>query len=383
LVVAYPVSDLYVQTIRASSYVLFYTVDALLDGAPVGGATGLVPTGGRITDTTKPGVRRVLNLDLAPSPGLFDALSPIGTQLKVSATVRFTDRSTVSIPMGVFEVDSEKLSEGGGGLSLTAPDKWARIQRARFILPQLSSGGMRVTAQIAALIRGALPGEDVVVTATSTATVPQLTWEKDRDKTIQELAQSIGAWVYFDRKGVATIADIPTIGASADWLVDASPSGVLIALDRERSRANTCNVVVVASSASTQSAFVPQVVWDLDVNSPTYAGVDPILNPETAGPFGIVPYFYDTAVLTSENAAKDAGLTILSRVTGLASQVSLGQTPNPALDAFDVIDVLPPRERYDIPRVLERHVADTVTHPLTVGGSTQIDGRSTRTDSYT
>jgi hypothetical protein len=86
-------------------------------------------------------VRRVLNLELAPEPGLFDLLSPIGTTLTVTARVMYTNRTTVDIPMGVFDVDSESLSEGGGGLSLTAPDKWVRIQRARFIKPQASNPG--------------------------------------------------------------------------------------------------------------------------------------------------------------------------------------------------------------------------------------------------
>jgi hypothetical protein len=63
--------------------------------------------------------------------------------------------------------------------------------------------------------------------------------------------------------------------------------------------------------------------------------------------------------------------------------VSLGQVPNPAVDAFDVLDVMPPKERYDIARVLERHVADTVTHPLSLGTAQHIEGRSTRTDRCT
>jgi hypothetical protein len=380
--VAFPVADPFREAVR-NSVAITYTVDATLGGDPVPGGSGLLPSGGSVTDTTKPGVRRVLSLQLAPEPGLFDALSPIGTTLTVTAHVRYTNRQSVDIPMGVFDVDTESLSEGSGGLSLTAPDKWAKIQRARFIIPQASTPGLSVVGQIAALIRGALgPDEPVAVTATSTATVGRLLWEKDRDQAIIDLAQSIGAWVFFDRFGVATVADVPQIGSSADWLVDASPSGVLVELDRERSRTSTRNVVVIESSAADGAKVPTQWVWDSDPLSPTYAGTSPRLRPQEAGPFGIVPYFYDTPVLTSAAAALKAGRTILARTTGLASQVSLGQVPNPAVDAFDVIDVMPPRERYDIARVLERHVVDTVTHPLTVGSPQQIEGRSTRTDPY-
>lgn len=379
---AYPVPAPYGQAIR-TGLALTYTAAATYNGAPVDGVGELRPVGGSVIDTTKPGVRRKLSLELAPTPGLFDALTPVGTRLTVTAAVRYTNRATATVPMGVYVIDDQSLTEGGGGLSVTAPDKWAIIQRARFIQPQASTPGATVTAQIQALIRGALgPAEPVNIRATRDANVPAQVWEKDRDKAIIGLADGIGAWVYFDRDGVATIADVPTIGATADWLVDASAHGVLTELDRQRSRGGAYNVVVVESS-STDAPFGTQVVWDNDPNSPTYAGPDPRLPGNVPGPFGVVPYFYDTPLPLTDVGAYAAGRTILARVTGLASQVSLGQVPNPAVDAFDVLDVLPPRQRYDIPRVLERHVADTVTHPLTVGPAQTIEGRSTRTDPWT
>jgi hypothetical protein len=157
---------------------------------------------------------------------------------------------------------------------------------------------------------------------------------------------------------------------------------VAISLDRHRSREGTYNVVVVSSSASGGEAFDPVYVWDGDASSPTYAGTDPLANPGSAGPFGIVPTFYSSPVLSSVGEARNAGLSILARTIGLSSQVSLSAVPNPALEAFQVLDVLPPDIAYGPTRVLERHVADTVTHPLALGTGSpqQIQGRSTRTD---
>ena len=245
-------------------------------------------------------MRRTLNLQLAPWPGLFDKLAPFGTEIAVTAHVRYTNRTTVDIPMGVFDVDSQDFTEGGGGLSLTAPDKWVRVQRARFIGPKAATRGSLVTGQIAALIREALgASEPVVITATSKATMRTTVWgEPDRDKAILDLAKSIGAWVYFDRNGVATIADLPTAGKTANWLVDASATGVLTELDRQRDRSRTYNVVVVSSSASDGELFPTQYVWDDDPDSPTFAGT----NPKTAanvGPFGIVPYLFETPTINS------------------------------------------------------------------------------------
>jgi hypothetical protein len=257
-----------------------------------------------------------------------------------------------------------------------------RIQRARFIQPQQSDPHLMVVDQIASLVRGALgASEPVQVSATSTALVGWMTWDKDRDKAIIDLANGIGAWCYFDRNGIFTIADIPRIGSSADWLIDASPSGVLVELERKSSRVGSANVCVVASSTTTVTdKFNTQVVWDSNSASPTYAGPDPLNHPELAGPFGVVVDYFDTPLPLGDAGAANAGRTRLSRLSGLASQASLGSLPNPALDAFQVLGVLPPRERADLGQTLELHVADTVTHPLDVTTAQHIEGRSSRPD---
>lgn len=377
---AYPVPDPYRQAIRGG-LALTYTVDALIEGVPIAGATGMKPTGGKITDTSRPGVRRKLDLQLPPTVGLYDLLAPVGVTLTCAARVRYTNLTVINIPMGVFDVDAQSVDESNGQITLTAPDKWVRIQRATFARPYQTVPWRPVVEELAVLIRGALGAdEEVVVTATSTATVGLQLEEKDRAGFINKLAKSIGAWVFFDRNGVATIADLPTAGAEADWLVDAG--GVLTDLSRTRSREDTRNVVVVESSAPDEEKFATQVVWDNDPSSPTYAGPDPLNHPELAGPFGVSVEHFSTPLEMTNGEAEVTGLTILARVCGLASQASMGQVPNPALDAFDVLDLLPPREEAAVPRTLERHVADTVTHPLEVEGdpapAQQIEGRSTR-----
>lgn len=372
--------DQYTRAIRSGA-ALWYTVDAYLDEIQI--TSNLRPSGGTITDTSKPGGRRLLNLELPPEPGLFDLLAPSGTELRVTAHLRYADRTVIDIPMGWYGIDSESLSEGGGGLSLTAPDRWAKISRARFITPRSVPKGRLVVDEITSMIRGALGGTTEVLNySLSSAKCAAQTFDRDRDAAIIELATSAGLWVYFDRDGVATIVRQPTGGGTAKWRADASQTGVLLTLDRERSRVSTRNVVVLESSAPDTPAFPVQIVWDANPASPTYAGSNPKTSPGSAGPFGVVPYFHDTPLPLTVSQARETALTILARVIGLAAQVSLSQGHNPAIDAFDTLEVLPPRERADMPRVLERHLVDTVTHPLTVESPQQIEGRSTRTDPY-
>jgi hypothetical protein len=142
--------DLYGQAIRSRQDLVVGVGD--VRRCPGGGATDLAPVGGSITDTNKPGVRRVLNVDLAPIPGcrrqaLFDLLEPVGTLLTVVAHVQITGGIVVDVPMGVFVIDTVKLSEGDGKVSITAPDQVGAGAAVAVLLPLASSPGSRVTDQ--------------------------------------------------------------------------------------------------------------------------------------------------------------------------------------------------------------------------------------------
>ena len=338
-------------------------------------------------------MRRQLDIELTPEPGqtvqaLFDLLAPIGTELRVRSVYAYPDRSsTETVPLGVFDIDAEKMGYGPGGtLGIQASDKWARIQRARFLAPQASTPGVTVTAQITALIRGALGvSEPVTVLATSTATVGTVVWERDRDKAILELAKSIGAWCYFDRDGVATIADLPTTQVPVFDVTDGEDANLMDA-DRSRDRSKTYNIVVVnAEVVDDVPLFATQYVWDNDPDSPTYAGpgTGSGTTPPTAdsaGPFGHVPYFYSSPLLRDAAQGVLAGQKILARVKGLAAQLSMTTTVNHALDALDAGTVRLPKVRWDTPRPIEVHAADKIVHPLTPDGLQSISTRSTRVE---
>lgn len=367
-----------------SGLVIRWKLDAWRGGRPVPGATDLQPISGNVEDDGTRPDRRKLTCELPPSPGLFGLLEPLGTTLKVTAIVEYPNKNTLTIPAGIYDIDTQNSGDVNGTVRLNAPDLWVKIKRARFIRPYISNPSLLVVEQIAELVRGAMGGGwPVRILSTSTAVTGAAVYERDRDKTITDLAKAIGAVVYFDRLGVFTIADGPKLGVRADWTVDAGVAGVMTSLDRERSRERTYNVVVVASSDSSgNTQFEPQIAWDNDPQSPTNAGPDPIGRPEAAGPFGVVPYFYESPLITSASQAYAAALTILATTTGVASSVNLGQLPNPAVDALDIIDAVPKKERYDIPRAVERHIVDRVSHPFAQGDEQQMSGRSTRTDDY-
>jgi hypothetical protein len=375
----YAVSAQYLDAVRNGGR---YTVvvDAWRNDAPVFGGKDLPVASGSVTDSSTPGVRRQLDLELTPEPGqtvqgLFDLLSPIGTELRVRSLLHYPNNvSSETVPLGVFDVDAEDMGYAPGGtLTVRASDKWVKIQRARFVTPYASNPLLTITAQIATLIRRALGNDEpVTVTATSTAMTPRVVWERNMDETINNLAQSIGAWVYFDRDGRATIADLPADDATPSWAITSDSAGVLLDASRSRDRSKTYNMVVVTGElVDNEALFTPVVIQDQDANSPTYV----------AGPFGQVPYFYSSPLLTTSAQASKAGRSILARVKGLNAQLTLSTVRNHALDALDAISVSLPRERWDVPSpAVETHLVDKVVHPLTAESVQSVDTRSTRTD---
>lgn len=337
---------------------------------------------GNVAVDTSPGVRRTLTVELAPDAGLWDLLAPTGTELRPYSVLRYPDGTAEEVPLGRFPIlgQDEPVAGAAGGLKLTASDLFATVQRARFLRPQASRLGWRVVDQIADLVRQVLGADwPVTITASSTATMGALVWERDRGKTIEDLARGIGADVAFAANGTLVIRDVPDVTiARPVWTIATGAGGVVVGGRRQRSRRKTYNVVVASPKVVDGSPlFAPVVVWDNDPTSPTYAGPDPLGRPDLAGPMGVVPYFITSELLRDAGQAYAAANAALWRVRGLEAQLALSTSPNLALDGYDVVDVLLAGQR------TQRHVIDRVTLPLGVAEAQTIDTRSTRPDAGT
>lgn len=311
--------------------------------------------------------RRSLTMELEATQGLWDTLSPAGTYLTVSRGVRFVDGTIERVALGKFDLDEMTLDHGpSGGISITAPDFWVRISRARFETPRVTGTGSGLDAAVSLATEatrtnvGANLGDRSI-------TARRAVWETDREQAITELARNAGAWVYCDVNGDVATRKVPGLDQVPVWTVDASESGVLLSADRSRSRQRTYNVVVVSpSDTDGTTPFAPVVVADTDPTSPTYVGT-----------FGRVPFFFSNALSVSPFLATTIGQALLRDLTGLAAQLDLSSVVNAALEPGDVIDVLLPARAGDT-RVVERHLIDRVTIPLTSEGTQSISTRSTR-----
>lgn len=354
------------------------------------GSTRLPLLDGTVTvDGSTPGVRRTLSATFPGSTGLWDFLSPIGTELRAYSAIRYPSGDEEAIPQGVFDIDVQNVGYASSGdIKVTAADRWVRVQRGRFLVPRASAAGATARAQIASLINQVMPTGIVTSDqATSTATVPNQTWEKDRAQAIQDVAKAASLDVYFDRNGAPVIRDAPVIDINNSvWTVDASETGVLIDANRQRDRQNTFNLVVVnASSNDGSPQFATVFCWDSNRLSPTYCGPADVPtsppSPSQAGPFGQRATYYSSSLLRNQAQAVKAGNTVLAKVSGLAAQLSLTNISNAALDDGDTITVQLPRERRDLLRPVETHIIDKLTVPLVPTKTAMtIDTRSTLAD---
>ncbi|MDQ2624257.1 MAG: DUF5047 domain-containing protein, partial [Actinomycetota bacterium] len=336
--------------------------------------TDLPITGGSVSVSRGRDTRRELNLTVAPRlrtgtytqvpalPGSHtDPLSNSGQEITVWWQLHYIGGAIETIPLGVFRIDDVSGSIAHDDeVTLRGRSREAWIIDDRLVQPRTIAGPSAVSL-IGQLVHETLADVEVVAQASRDARVPSMTVEEDRWGAIAALAASIPAQVYADPWGRIVIADLPTVDSAPVWQVKAGPGGVLVRASSSSSRSDVRNAVVVrGESPSGDFAPLQATVYDDDPSSPTRYG-DP-----GAGFWGRAPHFETNAAVTSLEQARAIARTGLALHTGAARSLDLSSVPNPALEACDVIDVIP--DPGDPAGSVRRHILDAFTIPLVPGG---------------
>jgi hypothetical protein len=359
------------QAAVISSHTANTRVEAWFGGARLDPYAGARPDlaldlmDGAVTVDSTASVRRTYSATFAmqdwyPRPydyaGIF---SPYGTQHRVWRGVVYPDGSTEWVQLGVFRLDAVTTNVEAGTVQVTGSDLSKMIQDARFLQPTASVPSNRIPVEIARLVRGALGSTYPMRDLTSATTLtPAATWDRDRWQACQDLALAVGAEVVFAPDGQALIRRVPTITNAVSWTLDVAD--VVVTGDRAVDRSQTYNTVVATGERTDNVPPVRAVAQDLNPNSPTYV----------AGPYGVVPAFYSSPLLTTVSMAQAAADTRLSRTRGMARQLSFECVPNPAADAGDVLRVIFPDGSQEV------HLVDTLQVPLHPSGTMRVSTRS-------
>lgn len=363
----FSVSDEFLAAI-ASSHTIEVKATAYLGADVVAGAEDLLVLDGSVRTDAKANSRRTLDgLKVVSADGKTSSIRALldvpGTELQVWRGVRFPAGTTELAPVGRFRLGgmNDELTEPGV-VTISAPDRMAHIVDDRFLTPRAATSGATIPAQIADLITETLPTATVVDLSGATDTVPDgIVWERERIDAVNSLAASIGCTVYADPLGQFVIAPIPSVNSAADWVIAAGSTSVLVGGTRTTTREGVYNVVVASSSPTDGSAPVFGIAEDSNPTSPTYV----------SGPFGRVPRFYSSPLLTTDTQAADTAASLLAQALGKRGTLAVSTLVNPALEVGDRIDVSLPDGS------LQHHIVDGFTLPLTADGSMPITTRST------
>lgn len=278
-----------------------------------------------------------------------DLLTPYGNEVFIRRGIDFGNGTVEWVSFGYFRInDVSQTKNENYPITLTCYDRMIGIIEARLLTPVQFVAGVSVGTIVDTLVLEVYPDAtiewdddtaDILITRSQIA-------EEDRFGFLNELITSYGKIMYFDYRGIFVIHDVPDATTSV-FNVNSGAGGVLIELNRSRSREGVYNAVVVNGEGADTEQPIFAVVVDDDPRSPT----------NYTGRFGKVPRFYTSTFITTVEQAATTANSMLRRTIGLPYSVNFRMVPNIALEPYDPIGLSTQLNR-------ELHVLDTIEVPL-------------------
>lgn len=333
--------------------------------------------GGSVTADETAAVRRTCSATIIDRAGTLvpytagDLLHPAsGNELRLYRGVRYADGTEETVPLGVFRLSRPRISDSVDGLTIDVQgyDRAKRIQRSRWVDPYMIPSGTNVATAVQALLDDRWGPGLTYSLMTTTRTTPAVTFGVERDndpwKDAQSLAAAIGAELFFGPAGQVVMRPIPDAATSppvASFVEGAGSTMVSVTRDLDEDR--TYNGVIVVGEGTGTPVPVRYDAWDANPYSPTYY----------LGPYGKVPYFLTSSLITTQAQAQEAAEGQLRRVLGTFEQVTVEAIPQPALEPGDVVRITRARSVIDGLNVIAR-----TTCPLGPDGTMQVSCRQQR-----
>lgn len=287
---------------------------------------------------------------------LADVLARPGCEVRVWRGAMVHDYPEM-LPVHWGIAENPKWDSTSRSVTLTSPDLGMRVSYDRFPRPRRSSRGMTVPQQIAALVRESLPRVRVVDESTSSTAAPSVTWERDRNTAISDLAAAIGCETYFRPDGAWVIRPIPRLVGLAAHRVREGVT--LVDAGVETDWSGVRNHIVVTSERSDAVALWGDSA-DLDPNSPTYV----------FGPLRRRTGFYSSSLFTASAQCRATAAALRARMAGSQVTVTYEALTHPGVEAGDRHDVVADSRTHRI-------ALDSFTYDI-FGGTMTGSGRSAR-----
>lgn len=296
-------------------------------------------TGGSVSEDSTRAIRRNGSFEWVDETGVLtprdaaDLLAPFGNEVRPYTGLRVAGVD-VWIPQGVYAITRPAVATSDAGkVTCQGLDRARRIQRARFTTDYQLATGIDVSLVLTGLLQdrwGLCPAVQSTIPAQNITHDAIYEAESDPWEAAQSIAAAYGAELFFDEVGVPILRPIPDPASSSAAVTYARGlTNVVVSADRELDDEGTYSGVVVKGESTSGAAPVYGEAWDDDPLSPTWR----------LGPFGQVPYFYSSPLITTATQALNAAAAMLPQRTGILEAVTWEQVPNAALRCSDVANL--------------------------------------------
>lgn len=275
-------------------------------------------------------------------------LTPYQTVVNIKAGIQYGDGSEE-----LFDVITGRAGDvtrnNDGSVNVRVDDLAADVIEFRFEQPE-NSAPVLVTQQIQRLILDALPSATFGTNDVTDAQTPKLTWDEDRGKALDDLAQAVGGRWYALGNGDFVVRAYPyDVGTSVQDIFD-GPQGLLTSGAPTLSRGDAANSITVIVERFDGSAPFRVTARDMSPTSPT----------RFDGPFGRVSRIVKVQTPLSEAEATLLARRLLNASTALSSQWAVSMVPDYTLEPGDTVRL---RSR----GVASTQLIDSITYPLGPG----------------
>jgi hypothetical protein len=365
----YDVSPTFLQLVQ-QSHTSVVRLDVLDNGEVI---DTVVPTSGSVSVDGNRDTRRTMTVSfndpaLVPKTDT-DLLAPYGKELRPWRGVQLPDGTTELAPLGTFGFNDVTVEDQADGVTVSIEgfDRSENVRRASWTDPYKISSATMLDTAVEVLLKNRWPQcpDLVALTAVSSvgaAVVTDYGESSDPWADATELCSSQGLLLYFDPLGVPTIAEPPdpsTDQPSATYTE--GDGGVLLSATRQLTVQELRNGCIVTGEGTSLVKPVRSDAWDVDEASPTYY----------LGPFGKRPSFYSSPLITTTAKAASVATKRLRLQLGTQEAMSWTAVPNPAHEAFDVVQVT--RQRAGVNAV---YVLDSFSIGLSPSDTMQAQARA-------
>lgn len=274
-----------------------------------------------------------------------DPLTPYQTVANIKAGIRYGNGSTE-----LFDVITGRVGDiqrnDDGSVTARVDDLASDVINFRFERP-FNSARVSVLTQIRRIILDALPSATFGTDDVTDAPTPVLTWDEDRGKALDDLAEALGGRWYTLGNGDFVVRRYPyDVGTPVQDIFD-GVEGLLVSGVPSLTRDDAANSIVVVVERFDGGLPFRVTARDTSPTSPTRFG----------GPFGRVARVIKVQTPLTFDEAANLAEAQLNASTALSSRWDVSCVPDYTLEPGDTV-------RLESKGVRSTQLIDAMTYPL-------------------